>query len=150
MHRCRNITVNPNACPCPLSPAPLFPAPSLPPPPHTHNPYGPHIDILVSIAVVNPTAWPLLTHTPSPSPPIPQVYGPHIDILVSNAAVNPTAGPLLTTPLDAMDKILDINVKAALALVQVGGFCWLGGGAKGGGEGGRGEGSWIGGDGEGK
>jgi hypothetical protein len=39
---------------------------------------------------------------------------------VSNAAVNPTAGPLLSTPLDALDKILDINVKAALALVQVG------------------------------
>ena len=38
---------------------------------------------------------------------------------MSNAAVNPTAGPLLDTPLDAVDKIMDINVKAALALVQV-------------------------------
>lgn len=47
-----------------------------------------------------------------------KTYGPHIDILVSNAAVNPTASPLLSTPLDAIDKILDINVKAALALVQ--------------------------------
>jgi dehydrogenase/reductase SDR family protein 4 len=37
---------------------------------------------------------------------------------VSNAAVNPTAGPLLDTPLDAADKILDINVKAALAFVS--------------------------------
>jgi dehydrogenase/reductase SDR family protein 4 len=45
-------------------------------------------------------------------------YGPRIDVLVSNAAVNPTAGPLLDTPLDAADKILDINVKAALALVS--------------------------------
>lgn len=45
-------------------------------------------------------------------------YGPRIDALVSNAAVNPTAGPLLDTPLDAADKILDINVKAALALVS--------------------------------
>ena len=41
-----------------------------------------------------------------------------IDVLVSNAAVNPTAGPLVDTPLDALDKIMDINVKAALALVQ--------------------------------
>jgi NAD(P)-dependent dehydrogenase (short-subunit alcohol dehydrogenase family) len=49
----------------------------------------------------------------------PQAYGPSIDVLVSNAAVNPTAGPLLSTPLEAMDKILDINVKAALALLQV-------------------------------
>lgn len=48
-----------------------------------------------------------------------KAYGPTIDILVSNAAVNPTAGPLLDTPLDAVDKILDINVKAALALVQL-------------------------------
>ncbi|KIY99416.1 dehydrogenase/reductase SDR familymember 4 [Monoraphidium neglectum] len=47
-----------------------------------------------------------------------EAYGPSIDVLVSNAAVNPTAGPLLSTPLEAMDKILDINVKAALALLQ--------------------------------
>eukprot|EP00879_Flechtneria_rotunda_P001720 GHRR01001883.1.p1 GENE.GHRR01001883.1~~GHRR01001883.1.p1 ORF type:complete len:254 (+),score=92.20 GHRR01001883.1:183-944(+) len=46
-----------------------------------------------------------------------QVYG-QIDILVSNAAVNPTAGPLLDTPPDAIDKIFDINIKAALLLVQ--------------------------------
>jgi dehydrogenase/reductase SDR family protein 4 len=45
------------------------------------------------------------------------VYG-RLDILVSNAAVNPTAGPLLEVPLEAVDKILDINVKAALGLVQ--------------------------------
>jgi dehydrogenase/reductase SDR family protein 4 len=47
-------------------------------------------------------------------------FGPaaSIDVLVSNAAVNPTAGPLVDTPLDALDKIMDINVKAALALVQ--------------------------------
>lgn len=48
-----------------------------------------------------------------------RAFGPTIDVLVSNAAVNPTAGPLLSTPLDAVDKILDINVKAALALVQL-------------------------------
>lgn len=46
-----------------------------------------------------------------------QAYG-KIDILVSNAAVNPTAGPLLETSPDAIDKILDINIKAALLLVQ--------------------------------
>lgn len=41
-----------------------------------------------------------------------------IDILVSNAAVNPAAAPLLETPADAIDKILDINIKSALMLVQ--------------------------------
>eukprot|EP00775_Hariotina_reticulata_P012268 gene12268-12406_t len=46
-----------------------------------------------------------------------QAYG-KIDILVSNAAVNPTAGSLLDTAPDAIDKILDINIKAALLLVQ--------------------------------
>lgn len=46
-----------------------------------------------------------------------QEFG-QLDILVSNAAVNPTAGPLLDTPPDAIDKILDINIKAALLLVQ--------------------------------
>eukprot|EP00882_Tetradesmus_deserticola_P002528 GHRQ01002691.1.p1 GENE.GHRQ01002691.1~~GHRQ01002691.1.p1 ORF type:complete len:254 (+),score=126.57 GHRQ01002691.1:352-1113(+) len=46
-----------------------------------------------------------------------QEYG-QLDILVSNAAVNPTAGPLVDTPADAIDKILDINIKAALLLVQ--------------------------------
>ena len=48
-----------------------------------------------------------------------QLYG-RIDILVSNAAVNPTAGPLLETPAEAIDKILDVNIKAAVLLVQVG------------------------------
>lgn len=46
-----------------------------------------------------------------------QEFG-QLDILISNAAVNPTAGPLASTPPDAIDKILDINVKAALLLVQ--------------------------------
>lgn len=32
--------------------------------------------------------------------------------------VNPTGGPLLSTPPSAIDKILDINIKAALLLVQ--------------------------------
>jgi NAD(P)-dependent dehydrogenase (short-subunit alcohol dehydrogenase family) len=43
---------------------------------------------------------------------------------VSNAAVNPTAGPLLETPRDAFGKIYDINVGAALAIVQVGDQVW--------------------------
>lgn len=41
-----------------------------------------------------------------------------LDILVSNAAVNPFAGALLDTPDDAIDKILDINVKSALILAR--------------------------------
>ena len=44
-----------------------------------------------------------------------QKYG-RIDALVSNAVVNPTAGPLLDTPEAAIDKILDVNIKAALLL----------------------------------
>ncbi|GLI69172.1 hypothetical protein VaNZ11_013741 [Volvox africanus] len=46
-----------------------------------------------------------------------QRYGA-IDILVSNAAVNPGSGPLAETPPDVIDKILDINIKSALLLVQ--------------------------------
>ncbi len=46
-----------------------------------------------------------------------QAYGA-LHVLVSNAAVNPTAGPLLDTPPEALDKLWDINLKAALALVQ--------------------------------
>lgn len=38
---------------------------------------------------------------------------------MSNAAVNPSAGPLLDTPLDVVSKVMDVNVAAALALVQV-------------------------------
>lgn len=46
-----------------------------------------------------------------------QKYG-RIDALVSNAVVNPTAGPLLDTPEGAIDKILDVNIKAALLLTS--------------------------------
>lgn len=56
-------------------------------------------------------------HAPPRTRPHLQLYG-RLDVLVSNAAVNPTAGPLLETPADAIDKILDINIKAALLLVQ--------------------------------
>ncbi|KXZ56906.1 hypothetical protein GPECTOR_1g817 [Gonium pectorale] len=41
-----------------------------------------------------------------------------LDILVSNAAVNPGAGPLADTPPHVIDKILDINIKSAVLLVQ--------------------------------
>ncbi|GFR40523.1 hypothetical protein Agub_g1092 [Astrephomene gubernaculifera] len=41
-----------------------------------------------------------------------------LDMLVSNAAVNPGAGPLAETPPDVIDKILDINIKSAVLLVQ--------------------------------
>jgi NAD(P)-dependent dehydrogenase (short-subunit alcohol dehydrogenase family) len=47
-----------------------------------------------------------------------QAFG-RIDCLVSNAAASPTAAPLSQTPPDAIDKILDINIKSALLLVQV-------------------------------
>lgn len=47
-----------------------------------------------------------------------QTFG-KIDILVSNAAVNPTAGTLVETPEEAINKILDINVKSAVMLAQL-------------------------------
>lgn len=54
---------------------------------------------------------------PDTCPP-PQRYG-RIDILVSNAAVNPGVGPILNTPEDQIEKILDINIKAAIFLAKV-------------------------------
>ncbi|MEW5303139.1 MAG: hypothetical protein WDW36_005861 [Sanguina aurantia] len=45
-----------------------------------------------------------------------QAFG-KIDFLISNAAVNPTAAPILETSADAIDRILDINVKSAVLLV---------------------------------
>lgn len=44
-------------------------------------------------------------------------YG-QIDVLVSNAAVNPASGPLLSISESAIDKTLEINVKAAIMLVK--------------------------------
>lgn len=41
-----------------------------------------------------------------------------LDVLVSNAAVNPTSGAIADVSSDAMDKIMAINVKSALLLVQ--------------------------------
>ena len=44
-------------------------------------------------------------------------YG-RVDVLVSNAAVNPAAGLILDMPDSAIDKILDINIKAAILLTR--------------------------------
>eukprot|EP00873_Tetraselmis_striata_P046608 jgi/Tetstr1/466872/TSEL_011329.t1 len=41
-----------------------------------------------------------------------------LDILVSNAAVNPSTGPIVEQPDGVIDKILDVNVKAAIQLVR--------------------------------
>jgi dehydrogenase/reductase SDR family protein 4 len=46
-----------------------------------------------------------------------QEYG-RLDILVNNAVVNPTYGPLLETAEKAIDKILQVNIKAGVLLAQ--------------------------------
>lgn len=45
-------------------------------------------------------------------------YG-QIDILVNNAATNPVFGPVHETSLEAFDKIMDVNVKAAFELTRL-------------------------------
>ena len=45
--------------------------------------------------------------------------GSKIDVLVSNAAVNPFAGSILDTPPEAVDKVLEINLKSAIALCRL-------------------------------
>lgn len=47
-----------------------------------------------------------------------RIGGGKIDILVSNAAVNPVAVSLLEMPEWAIDKHLDVNIKAAIMLVK--------------------------------
>uniref|UniRef100_A0A7S0UTQ1 Uncharacterized protein n=1 Tax=Polytomella parva TaxID=51329 RepID=A0A7S0UTQ1_9CHLO len=47
-----------------------------------------------------------------------KIHGP-IDVLVLNAAVNPYAGTLLTTPDSVIEKILDLNLKAAIRTVRL-------------------------------
>jgi dehydrogenase/reductase SDR family member 4 len=42
-----------------------------------------------------------------------------IDILVNNAAVNPVFGPVHETSLEAFDKIMNVNVKAAFELCRL-------------------------------
>ncbi|KAF5842356.1 hypothetical protein DUNSADRAFT_7670 [Dunaliella salina] len=46
-----------------------------------------------------------------------QAFG-KIDCLVSNAAVSPAAAPISETPGHAIDKILDVNIKSAVLLVN--------------------------------
>eukprot|EP00898_Chlorokybus_atmophyticus_P000299 jgi/Chlat1/126/Chrsp1S03225 len=46
-----------------------------------------------------------------------ETYG-KIDILVSNAAVNPASGPILQMSENAIDKILEVNIKAAVLLIR--------------------------------
>ena len=45
-------------------------------------------------------------------------YG-RLDILVSNAAVNPMAGDIMDMPDAVIDKVLAINIKAAIQLAQL-------------------------------
>lgn len=42
-----------------------------------------------------------------------------LDILVNNAGTNPVFGPIHETSLEAFDKIMDVNVKAAFALCNL-------------------------------
>ncbi|KAH7672247.1 dehydrogenase/reductase SDR family member 4 protein [Dioscorea alata] len=46
-----------------------------------------------------------------------QIYG-HIDIFVSNAAVNPTVDSILDSQEQILDKLWEVNVKAAILLLQ--------------------------------
>jgi NAD(P)-dependent dehydrogenase (short-subunit alcohol dehydrogenase family) len=48
-----------------------------------------------------------------------------LDILVNNAGINPTYGPLMDADLDAVRKIFDVNVVAALGYLQVAYRAWM-------------------------
>ncbi|MGH3939237.1 MAG: SDR family oxidoreductase [Pseudonocardiaceae bacterium] len=49
-----------------------------------------------------------------------------LDILVNNVGINPVYGPLIDVDLDAVRKILDVNVVAALGFVQQVHRAWMG------------------------
>ncbi len=49
-----------------------------------------------------------------------------LDILVNNAGINPVYGPLVEADLDAVRKIFDVNVVAALGFVQLAHKAWMG------------------------
>jgi NAD(P)-dependent dehydrogenase (short-subunit alcohol dehydrogenase family) len=49
-----------------------------------------------------------------------------LDILINNAGVNPTYGPLVDADLEAVRKIFDVNVVAALGFVQLAYRAWMG------------------------
>ncbi|MBW4717214.1 SDR family oxidoreductase [Saccharothrix obliqua] len=48
-----------------------------------------------------------------------------LDVLVNNAAVNPLSGPLVDADLDAVRKVFDTNVVAALGFVQLAWRAWM-------------------------
>ncbi|GAA4674629.1 SDR family oxidoreductase [Nocardioides nanhaiensis] len=49
-----------------------------------------------------------------------------LDLLVNNTGINPVYGPLMDLDLDAARKMVDVNVLAALALVQEAHRAWMG------------------------
>jgi NAD(P)-dependent dehydrogenase (short-subunit alcohol dehydrogenase family) len=49
----------------------------------------------------------------------------NLSILVNNTGVNPTYGPLMDADLDAVRKIFDVNVVAALGFVQLAYRAWM-------------------------
>lgn len=49
-----------------------------------------------------------------------------LDVLVNNTGINPTYGPLVEADLDAVRKIFDVNVVAALGYVQLAHRTWMG------------------------
>lgn len=48
-----------------------------------------------------------------------------LDILVNNTGINPVYGPLVDADLDAVRKIFDVNVVAALGYVQLAHRAWM-------------------------
>ena len=48
-----------------------------------------------------------------------------LDILINNAGVNPVYGPLVEADLDAVRKIFDVNVVAAIGFVQLAYEAWM-------------------------
>ncbi len=49
-----------------------------------------------------------------------------LDVLINNTGINPVYGPLMEADLDAVRKILDVNVVAALGFVQQAHRAWMG------------------------
>ena len=49
----------------------------------------------------------------------------NLAILVNNTGINPTYGPLVDADLDAVRKIFDVNVVAALGFVQLAYRAWM-------------------------
>lgn len=49
-----------------------------------------------------------------------------LDVLVNNVGINPVYGPLIDIELDAVRKVFDVNVVAALGFVQQAHRAWMG------------------------